>query len=418
MQPNDPNTSPVENTPTSDDTPDATPEQPTVPTNDTPTSTPQVVTPDTTAPVTTNTPTTETPAAEAPVVTPATPPEKKSFLKSKKAKLIALVAVIILLLGGGGAAAYYGLVLPNQPQRITQEALSNTLNQEKVKSGSFEGEVSFTGGEVADTLSSISFNGASNDQGALNVAVTANTAVTKLNLDLRSSDSKTVYVRVSGLDGLDKLLAAYSGASSDESAAMMSALAPIITKVNNQWYSFDESMLSQLGGGLNVATGENKISQADADKVGEIYKKHQFLEIDKKLADEKIHDIDSYHLQAKINKDKLVAFLNELKTANIKALAVDQSMIDEVSKVDFSKYPFDMWVSKADRVLTQLATTIEEDGTTMKFRIALFDVNKEVKVETPTDAKSVLELLSEFAPLAGGLLGGDESASDPSLDVQ
>lgn len=411
MQPNDPNTSPV-NDPNPTPVPEA---NPTTPPPENPTS----VTPTPAALSETDTATTTATDMPAATVAPAAPvTEKSGFLKSKKAKLVALVAGLVLLLGGGGAAAYYGIVLPNQPQHIAQQAISNTLNQEKVQSSSFEGEVSFTGGEIAQTLSSVTFNGASDGKGALNLAVTANTAVTKINLDLRSSDSKTMYVRLSGLDGLDQLLATYAGGSNDESAAMLTALAPIIAKINNQWYTVDESMLNQLGDGFGAATSENKVSEADAEKIGEIYKKHQFLEIDKKLADEKIHEIDSYHILAKINKDKLVSFLNELKAANIKSLPIEQNMIDEVSKVDFSKYPFDMWVSKADRIITQLATSIEEEGTTMKFRVALFDINKEVKVETPTDAKTILELLTELSPLAAGYLTGGAPSSDMPLETE
>jgi hypothetical protein len=415
MQPNDLNTSPTNDT-NQDSATEPTVAAPVTPVNSTP-QFPAAQEPTATSVVS---PTVNS-APMAPAVAATSTTGKSGFLKSKKAKLTALVVGLVLLLGGGGAAAYYGVILPNQPQRIAQQAISNTLNQENVKSGSFEGEVTFTGGEIADTLSSISFNGSSSDKGAVNLTVTANTMVTKINLDVRSSDSKTFYARLSGLDGLDQLLAAYAasyqGSSTDESAAMLTALAPIITNINNQWYSVDESMLSQLGGNLGVATSENKVSEADAKKVGEIYKKHQFLEINEKLADEKIHDIDSYHIVAKINKDKLVAFLNELKAANIQSLSVDQSMIDQVSKVDFSKYPFDVWVSKADRLITQLATTIEQDGTTMKLRVALFDVNKEVKVEAPTDAKTILELLTEFAPLAAGYMGGGAPASDTPLEL-
>lgn len=364
------------------------------------------------APVTESTP----PAPGTGVVTPVaanTSSEKKGFLKSKKAKLVALVAGVFILLGGS-AAAYYGMVLPNQPQRIAEQALTNSLNQEKVQSGYFEGEISFSDGEISKTLSSISFNGASSQEGALNLTVTANTAVTKINLDLKSQDSKTFYVRLSGLDGLDKLLGRYTG-SSDETG-FVSMLGPVIAEVNNNWYMVDESLLGQVGGGI-ISDAESKISAEDSKKIGEIYKKHQFLQVDKKRADEKIHDVNSFHIQASIKKDELTAFLNEVKSANIKALPVEQEMIDAVAEVDFSKYPFEMWVSKSDRMITQLATTFEQDGTKVKARVAFFDYNKPVTVEKPLNAKSVLELLGELSPLATGALGGS-NATDLPLTTQ
>jgi len=404
MQPNDPTT--PDNTNAEPQTaPEATPASSTDPN-----AAPQPVNPETTPP--------ETSAAASvfaadPV--PAAAPQKKGFLKSKKAKLVALVAVIFVVLGGS-AAAYYGVILPNQPQRIAQQAIANTINQEKVKSGFFEGEVSFSGGEVSQGLSSISFVGSSNQEGAINLTLTANTAVTKINFDLKSQDSKTLYVRLSGLDGLDKLLGMYTGGSSDE-AAFIATLAPVISHINNQWYTLDESLLNQLGGGV-VSAAENKISSEDAKKIGEIYKKHQFLQIDKKLADEKIHGVNSYHIQASINKDQLTGFLNEVKSADIKALPIEQEMIDEVAKVDFSKYPFELWVSKSDRVITQVATSFEQDDTKVKVRVALFDINKPVTVDKPEDAKSVLELLGELSPLTTDIFGGSSNATDLPLITQ
>lgn len=322
--------------------------------------------------------------------------------KRKKVGLIAAIAGLVLLLGGGGAAAYYGLVLPNQPQRIAQQAIANTIDQENIQSASFEGEIAFEGGDISKGLSGVTFKGASSET-AMDLNVSINSLVTKIGLDLKTTDGKTLYVKLSGLAGLDTLLAAYAGESATTD---MSAYAALITAVNDKWFMIDQSLLSQIGGEAGNLT-ESKLSAEDTKKIGEIYKKHQFLTVDKKLDDQDIHGAASYHIQATISKDQMVAFLNEVKAANIKSLPIEQSMIDEISKVDFSKYPFDMWVSKKDRYVTQLATTIEEAGTKYKVRVALFDFNKPVTVEVPSDAKSILELLSEVAPLSGGVLGAN-----------
>jgi hypothetical protein len=344
-----------------------------------------------------------------PSVQPAEQPSNNSG-KRKKLGLILGIVGLVVLLGGGSAAAYFKVVVPNQPQRITQDAVANTINQEKVTSGHFEGEVGISGGETADVISGITFEGAANDKNALDLKVSINTAVTKVGLDLRSTDSSTYYLRLTGLNGLDKILGSLSEGDSEE-AAMLSELAPLIAQVNDQWFSIDKSLLNQFGG-ENLSAAQEKISSEDAKKIGDIYKKHQFIKIDKKLADQNIHGVASYHIQASVDKDKLVSFLGEVKSANIKALKLDQETIDGIGKANLSKYPFDLWVSKSNRVVTQLATSIEDNGTTYKVRIAMFDVNKEVKVETPSGAKSVLELLSGLAPVAGGLLGGSESDTE------
>lgn len=338
--------------------------------------------------------------------------QSKSGGKKKKLGLAAGIVIAIFILLAGGAGAYFGIVLPNQPQKIVQDALVNTTNTEKFKTSQFEGEVNFSGGEVSKVLSGVTFQGGSNAEAkSFDLKISLNTAVTKIGLDARTTDGKEFYIRVSGLEGLDKLLAAYGGGSSSIEAAMMAQYAPIINKINNQWYSIDQSLLSQIpGADTSVATQE--LNSEDTKKLGAIYKEHQFLNIDKKLADQDIHGVASYHVQATVNKEKLKGFLEAVKAANIKSMPLEQKDIDDVTKADFSKYPFEMWVSKKNRLITQLAISVEDKGTTYKMRVALKDINKPVTVEKPADAKSILELIGELTP---SLSGGSSSDTTPSL---
>lgn len=319
--------------------------------------------------------------------------------KKKLALLLGIVAVIILLLAGG-AAAYFGVVVPNQPQKITQDALTNTLNEEKVKTIKFEGDLIVSGGEISKGISGVSFEGAVGENHALNAKLTLNTAVTKISLDLRSPSENEIYLRLSGLNGIDKLIGAFAGETGGNQAASFAAqFAPIIASLNDQWISIDKSLLQQFGEDA-VPTDTNQLSDADAKKVGELYKQHQFIKIDKKLDDQDIHGVSSYHVQASIDKAKLKSFLEAVKAANIKELPVEQSVIEGVDKIDFNKYPFEMWVSKKDRMITQLQISTKEKETSFKLRVALFDFNKPVNVEKPANAKSIMELMGGLGALS------------------
>lgn len=336
--------------------------------------------------------------ASAPVVTPVTTAQVAPA-KGKKRKISLLTGLIALaILLAGSAAAYFGVVLPNQPQKITEDAIANTLNSEKISSSGFEGEMTFTGGEISKSISSVTFEGAADDNKALDIKVTANTNVTKVNIDLRSTDGKSYYVRLSGLTGLDKLIGSIAERD-DATTALTDTLAPFISKLNNQWYTIDQSLINQFTGGADLAE-QQRFNEEDAKKIGEIYKKNQFIKVDKKLDDQDIHGVPSYHIQASIDNEKLQAFLNDLRNSKIKDFEeISQDDIDSFNKIDFSKSPIELWVSKKDRIFTQVATTFESEGTEIKVRVALKDVNKPVNVEQPSDAKSVLELMSEFAPL-------------------
>lgn len=408
---------PNDQDPTSENTNTESLNEPSVPANETPVTEPTaqpaatVITPDSnpaptvTAPVDT--------AADQPVQpteAPAPVVAASSSGGNKKKKLVMFGAIVaaVLVLAGASAGAYFGIYVPSRPDKIASDGLTNSLDQKKMESGKFEGEVTFSGGDVSKVLSGVTFEGSSSSSNKVfDLKLSLNTAVTKINLDARSTDGKSFYLRLSGLNGLDKLIASLGGGSDATSSALAAQYAPLISKVNNQWFVVDQSLLNQLGSSNPIAS-EESLSAEDTKKVGEIYKKHQFLQIDKKLPNQDIHGIASYHLQASINKAELKNFLNDVKAANIKSVALEQKDIDAIDKVDFSKYPFEMWVSKKDRIMTQLATSFEDQGTTYKVRIAIFDVNKQVNVEKPADAKSVLELLGEVSPL----LGGGASAQD------
>lgn len=321
---------------------------------------------------------------------------------SKKVKTLAIIIGIAVVLIGGSVGAYFGVIVPNKPQRIVRDSLTNTVDIQKNTSAKFEGEVTCVTGDACKVFSAVLFSGAVNDKSNFGLKLQAKTAVTTIGLDARSVGDKSIYLRLSGLEGLDKLLAAYGGdATGSEASSLVAGYGPIIAKINNQWYNIDESLLKQAGG-ASIPTSSDSISKEDMQKIGTAYKNHQFIAVSKKLANEKIHDQDSYHIQATIDKTQLKAFATEVNSANIKDFKLEQKDIDGIDKVDFSKYPFDIWVSKSDRKITQLATTIKNEGTTAKLRLAIYDYNKPITVEKPAGAKSVLELMGELGTLNSG----------------
>lgn len=402
--------------------PDTSPEPSTVITPDVPaesvvsettaetTETPAVTPPQ--PETTSSTPTVTDAAAPAAVVAGAAvagtnPPSGKS--KKKLGLLVGIIALVVILLAGA-ASAYYMVVVPQQTAKITQDVITNTLDAQKFSSGTYEGELGISGGEAGQVLSSIGFEAATkNDSGAFDAKITFNTAVAKVNLDARSTDGKSYYLRLSGLNGLDQLIGAYLGGSVDTETATQ--YAALLSQVNDQWFVIDQSLLSQVPG-ANALGSNEAVSSEDAKRIGEMYKKNQFMTVTERLEDQKIHGVDSYHIKATIDKDKLKSFLEELKAANIKGAEIEQGMIDDLPKGDFTKYPFELWIAKKQRVLTQFAMNFEESGSSYKLRIALKDINKPVTVEQPADAKSILELLGGISPM---LMGGGSDLSAQRL---
>lgn len=329
---------------------------------------------------------------------------------SKKVMTVIIAAIVLVLLAAGAAGAYFGIYLPNQPQKIIGDGLSTTINSDKLKTTGFEGEVQLSGGDAAKSVSSIGFEGKIDSVAkAGEASVSVNTAVTTIKLDARFPGSDNLYLKLSGLNGLDKLLA--SAGASGQSSSTYGMYASFISQLNDQWFFVNKSLISQYApSAASMESGNSKISEADAKKLGDIYKNNQFIRVDQKLADETINGIASYHMKASIDKDKLKSFMEAVKAANINGVKLEQKDIDEVAKVDFSKYPFEIWIGKKDRFVTQLKTVFTEKSTTYSVRIALKNINKPVSVEEPANAKSIMDLF-------GGMMGNQDSVLGLSTDA-
>jgi hypothetical protein len=261
---------------------------------------------------------------------------------------------------------------------------------------------------------STTFTGSSDaSSGALSLNAKIDAMVTTVNVDLRTSDGKTLYLRLGGLDGISNLLG-MGGAAADNSAdaAELSFLAPAISAVNNQWIQINQSMIQQLTGSKDNVT--TKLSTDDLKKISDAYKKNRFMVVSKSFKDEAVKGKNSKHYQVTVDKTKLKNFVSAVKAANIAAFksTLTSDTVTQLNKgidgVDFSKYPVDIWISKGDKMIDQLAFSVNSDGNNVHVRYTVDDYNKPVHVTVPSNAKSFLDILSQ-------VLGGS-GANGSSLD--
>lgn len=385
--------------------PVAAPDQPTDVPSQPATVTPTVMPSDST-PATTSSPVVSG-LPSTPVVSGSQLASQQGQKKRKLTLLVSLVAGLVVLLGGG-AAAYYKVYLPNQPQSVIKQGMTNLISKDTTKSLAFEGDVSVSGKNVPAGLKGVSFQGGASDNGAITATGDVDLAVTKVTLDLRSVDGKDFYVKIGGLNGLDKVMSSLSG----QTGSTFAQYAPLIAQVNDQWYIINQSLVQQLT--KSAAPTDQRLGQADAKKVGEAYKHHQFVTVVKTLPDASIHGMASKHYQIGIDKTKFKAFLTEVKDDHIPNVTIDDSTLNSADKIDTSKDTYEIWVDKGGKRLDQLQVVAPDKDTTTTFRIALYDFNKPVNVQKPDGAKSILELLGAFL---GGTTGGTQlnSLQDGSI---
>lgn len=337
----------------------------------------------------------ETPAAPLPAVAdiPPNPLPVAAPKKSKKGLMIGIVAAVLVLLGGGAAASYYTMI--NSPENVLKQALANVLSTEKAKTMHFSGTADITEKKSNMTLTA-DFTGASNNEnGAFDFSSSWDVLVTKFTLDARSTDGKTYYVRLGGLDGLSQVLSASDSLSGSE-AMMLSLYAPMIEQVNNQWIEINESLIKQLTGGSSV----KQLSEADRQKLMTAYEQNSFIVIKQKLGDESIKGVASHHYKIGVDKTKLKAFVAAIKAANLEAVKINddqlKAMNTELDKVPFDKYPVDIWIAKSSKMITQLGLKFSEEEGSFDLRFTVESYNKPVKTEKPAGAKSLLELMGGF----------------------
>lgn len=337
----------------------------------------------------------EQPLPTPPVAMTANPLPMAGHKRRKKGLIIGLVAaVLVLVLSAAAAASYYYIEL-NKPENILKQALANTLDLSKAKTIEFSG--SSDAKSTTDSLSmASSFKGVvDNTTGAFDISGETDAYLTKLTVGARSVDGKTFYLKVGGLDGLAQLLAS----TSKEGATAVTAYAPLIDMVNNQWFEINESLLKQYIPGYKASV----LKEADTTKIKDAYLAHPFLVVKEVMANETLKGKDHYHYKLVIGSTELKAFLTALKDANLEAVKLDQKMLDAMKRSldgqDLSKFPFELWISKDDKMIRQLSFKVSEKGVAAEAKLTIESYNQPVKVEKPEGAKSILELL-------GGLFGG------------
>ena len=338
-----------------------------------------------------------------PIVPAQVPPSKK-----KKWVIAAIIIGAIIVIGGASAAAYVGYFMPRQPKYVLARAVGNTSSADKIKSAHFDGDISIK--SDGQTFKG-NFKGQTN-QNSFEMDGSMGLDVTTLKVDMRAFKDSAAYIKLDGLNGLPEIL--------KSNGQDLSGLSTYIGAINGQWIELDQSLLANLGQDKSIASGAH-ISDADAQKIENIYRKHPFLDVTKVHADEKVNGADSHHYTVTINRDQLYSFASELKDAKLKSVPeITSDDLKQIKKTNFAKYPVDVWVDKSRTILDQISFSYTEDNTTMTMRIALSDINGAVNVTKPGSSKTLMQVFSEGIGSGAGLdqLFGSSSDSSSAANIE
>jgi hypothetical protein len=370
----------------------------------------------------TNSPVTDTPSVMPPaeMVTPvtsapiasATPTKSRfGFLKTKRAKLALVVVAVLVVLGAGSAGAYFGVIVPNKPENVLKSAIANTLKERQV---SYDGTVDVQAVDSskagATPATSVTFKGGSDlDKNATKAEVSVTVSGVKVQGEVRYVD-QTGYVKLGDLTAIKNLATAYSP---DAASA--------ISKVENQWIEIDKTLLKQAKADCVLDT-KLTISDADLKMLSDAYTKTPFTTITSTTSDP-VNGKAATKFELSIDDNKLGDYAKNFD--NLSVVKQLKSCAPQVSdKANYSdlkdndKTPLTLWVDKGTKRIVKIAghtTAQDEKKDNTKGTASVTLSYGPVTVDKPANAKPIMTLISEFAPLFSGGVQGAESTDPFSL---
>ncbi len=341
--------------------------------------------------------TTNTPVTEANPFAVANPATSDGFEPKKKSKagLIVTLVVLALLLIGGGVGFFVWMSIAESSENILKDALAKVWTVENIQmTGSMElanagnnYEITFDGAKAGGNL-----GGSGKIKGSY--------SGTDFSISFSSSYIKggEAYVKLDGLkDVLDSLnLDSLGALAGEDTAALLSSmLGAIVKKVDGQWYKITAADIKDYdtNGSMScmLESIDGAISNDTMKKVADIYKKHPFIEVDKK-ADVKEEDGVKY-ITVTVNKDESKKFADEAKEVDsLKKLAKCADSSEEKDKE--SKNPkVVLGVKPWSHEL--VSASIESEGENAgKMNIKMTYDKKDISA--PSDAKKLSTLSTDI----------------------
>ena len=198
-----------------------------------------------------------------------------------------------------------------------------------------------------------------------------------------------------------------------------------LNELKNQWIKIDEEYLKEYP----------DEDEEMMKKLEELFKGKEFLEIEKKLPDEKINGINNYHYLISLDKTELREIIPEVlkisMESNLGSEYLSESekektleeasnnineFLDKIGDINF-----EVWIGKKDKLLYRLKTEKEidiskfydeeslgqglEGSINIKLELNLSDFNQEMNIEAPKEFKSINEVFPFIGAMGGQVLG-------------
>lgn len=339
-------------------------------------------------------------------------------VKPKRRKwLVGLIVIGVLALLSAGAALAYNLWYQN-PDKVLSDAV---LHAVKAKSLTYNGslEMNFDSAKLT-----VDFDGNNptimSGQTNLRASVTSEGQTYKLDGSSLVDKDGTLYFKVTNLRSLMDSVMRQSGATT-------TSFDGLIAKVDNKWVKVTADDIKQVSPGTAstrtcVTSAITKLGddQVEQKELSDLYKKHKFIIVDKKLGSAMIADQGSLGYSLRTDTTVAKQFVEGL---NDTSLAMQLKACDKSFKFDANSLVQDasgaktnetmqVWVSRWSHDITRVSLD-STDASKQKTTVwAEPHFNNATPIATPTDALTIKQLQADIQTAFSGLMMGEGLAAE------
>ena len=330
--------------------------------------------------------------------------------RGMKLKAVFVTLTALLLLGGGSAAAYYGYVLPNQPNRVVQNAIAKLINKKGATTLALQVSVKAEGANTTPRFEmtvNASSDEKSNTRADIGVTVSAFRLTSSV---IIRPDDKVLFIK---LNELPSLLALFG--SSDP------AITNFAHKLDANWIQVDVTGLENAGV-ITKPQGDAANTCIDAyrsmifsnqtaltTKLYQQYQAHEFVSATK-MGKEDINGVATTRYKLVIDQKKALDFLkSDISTSQTLSKScggTDTTKLtpDENASLDqaFQTVKLEntyIWIGK-DHQIEKMTADIKASGTVVQTQLSF--TGKALDVSRPTQVLLPKDLMADYKSLVGG----------------
>lgn len=299
-------------------------------------------------------------------------------MKRRGAVMLVGLLVAVLL-----AAVAYSQSQANRPQVILETALANSFSAESVAFA-----LAMRQGLPAAPADRLELSGRIIFDGRFDITGNYYRGSQSVGIDVRSPQGSDAHLRLVHMDVLADLLG-------DEAADYG------ITNTRNPLKALDGRWLTVPAGIKDTvlqggsAGGPEGLQSGDRRRLAELYQAHRFLTVERRLADEAINGVDSYHYRVGIDDGKLERFMQAVRK-DVPRLPLTDSRARSLQAALGQADRLEIWIGKADRQPRQLGYHSYAYGRIKDIQLTLTGFDAAGPIETPPGTIPLFEALQNI----------------------